>query len=150
MAERTPTEIAYSYLGKRERTVSEVRDRLARSGIDESEVDAVISELIALGSLDDARYARLYAQDKRTLEQWGTDRIVRELSRRGISRELIECTIDDPEQGTELERAVAVIERRFAGELRDRRLRERALGVLLRKGYDSDLALEAVNVVVGR
>ena len=75
---------------------------------------------------------------------------MRELARRGISPELIECALAEPVDGTELDRAVAVIDRRFGGRLPDRRQRERALGVLLRKGYDSELAIAAVNAVAGR
>jgi hypothetical protein len=36
------------------------------------------------------------------------------------------------------------LRRRFAEPPSDRRTRERALGVLIRKGYESDLALEAL------
>jgi SOS response regulatory protein OraA/RecX len=46
--------------------------------------------------------------------------------------------------GGELLRAVGVLVRRFGRAPVDRRERERALGVLLRKGYDSELALDAL------
>ena len=148
MAQATPLEIAYRYLGTRERTVAEVQERLIRAGVGSGELAEVIEELIELGSLDDARYARLFAQDKRSLEGWGDARISRELARRGVSRSLIEATLGDDGDGdgdgTELERALAVLQRRFGGPLSDRRERERALGVLLRKGYDSELALDAL------
>ena len=48
--------------------------------------------------------------------------------------------------GGELERALAVLRAWFPSRGADRRERERALGVLLRKGYDSDLALEALAI----
>jgi hypothetical protein len=44
----------------------------------------------------------------------------------------------------EMDRALALLRRRFPTPVGDRRERERALGVLLRKGYDSELALEAI------
>jgi regulatory protein len=104
-----------------------------------------IAELRALGYVDDARYARLFVTDKRLLEAWGSERIARELARRGVERDLIEAALEQKagEEG-ELERAVALIERRWKCPPRDRRERDRALGVLLRKGYDSTLALEAL------
>ncbi len=46
--------------------------------------------LIGHGHLDDARFARLFAQDKRELEDWGRDRIARALLRRGLESELVE------------------------------------------------------------
>jgi len=45
---------------------------------------------------------------------------------------------------SELDRALALLRRRFGEPPRDRRGRDRALGVLLRKGYDSELAIEAL------
>lgn len=54
----------------------------------------------------------------------------------------IEGDLDEPR--SELERALAVLRRRFPQPPQDRRERERALGVLLRKGYESDLALDAL------
>lgn len=146
MAQATPLEIAYRYLGTRERTVAEVQERLIRAGVGSGELAAVIEELVHLGSLDDARYARLFVEDKRVLEGWGKGRISRELTRRGVSRSLIDAALTGAgeDDGTELERAVTVLQRRFGGPFSDRRERERALGVLLRKGYDSELALDAV------
>ena len=45
---------------------------------------------------------------------------------------------------SELDRALALLRRRFPSPPRDRRERDRALGVLIRKGYDSELALDAL------
>jgi SOS response regulatory protein OraA/RecX len=45
---------------------------------------------------------------------------------------------------TELDRALAVLRLRFPTAPRDRRERDRAISVLLRKGYDSDVALDAL------
>jgi SOS response regulatory protein OraA/RecX len=47
--------------------------------------------------------------------------------------------------GDELEAAIAVLERRMAeGGPADDRARKRAVGLLLRRGYDADLAYTAV------
>jgi regulatory protein len=116
-------------------------------------VDAVVEELLAEGALDDRRFARLFIQDKRELEQWGSDRIRRGLEARGIERELAEEALagagDSDSEGAdaeddELARAVSLLRRRFAAPPRERRERERALGVLLRKGYEYELALDAI------
>jgi hypothetical protein len=50
----------------------------------------------------------------------------------------------DRHEGGELARALAVLHKRLSSAPRDRRERERALGVLLRKGYDPEIALEAL------
>ena len=46
--------------------------------------------------------------------------------------------------GEELEAALAVLRRRFAQPPRHDRERDRALGLLVRKGYELDLAYDAV------
>ena len=51
----------------------------------------------------------------------------------------------DAEPQSELDRAVAVLRRRFPDPPQDRRDRNRALGMLLRKGYESELALDALS-----
>jgi regulatory protein len=137
-------ELAYGYLNPRERTVAEVRVRLEQRGVETSAIDQVIETLLEQGYLDDARFARIFAQDKRELEYWGADRIRRTLRHRGIDRELIDATLGAEPAQTELDRALALLRRRFPSPPRDRRERDRALGVMLRKGYESELALDAL------
>jgi regulatory protein len=151
-------EIGYAYVNRRERTVSEVRGQLERTGIPESLAQEALRALSEQGLLDDARFARLYVADKRELEQWGTERIRRGLLARGIDRELAEFALvaaaepgggSEHEDGrpveSELERALALLRSRYPAPPVDRRERERALGVLLRKGYESELALDALH-----
>jgi regulatory protein len=150
--------VALAYLNRRERTVAEVRARLERAEVPEDEIDAVITELLEFGYLDDARYARVFTQDKRTLEAWGNERIDRALRERGVERELIEMALAEapegdgfgvdgatvPEVDGELERAVALLRQRFPSGPAVQRDRERAFGVLARKGYESETAADAV------
>lgn len=142
-------ELAYKYLARRERTVSELRWHLLSRDIDEAATAVVIGELVEQGSLDDARFARLFVQDKRELEQWGSERIRRALLSRGIDRELADATLASEESAEtepdELARAVGLLRQRFAVALDGRRERERALGLLLRKGYDPELAIDAIH-----
>jgi regulatory protein len=136
---------AYRYLNRRERTQAEMRARLSRASADPADVERALEILLEQGYVDDARFARLFAQDRRELDQWGSDRIRHTLLARGVDRELVDDALDDQSGNDgERERAVALLRRRFPSPPRDRRERERALGMLLRRGYDSDLALEAI------
>jgi len=138
-------EVAYGYLNRRDRTQAEVRRRLASDGIEAVVIEHALGTLVDQGVIDDTRFARLFAQDKRDLEQWGSDRIRRTLLDRGIERELVERTLESELAGTELDRALALLRQRFRVPPRDRRERDRALGVMVRKGYDSELALDALS-----
>ena len=66
---------ACRYLNRRERTQAEMRAHLARAGVEPKDVEQAIEMLVEQGYLDDARFARLFVQDKRELEEWGSDRI---------------------------------------------------------------------------
>jgi regulatory protein len=121
-----------------------VRVHLRRAGVAPADVEQAITSLVEQGYLDDARFVRLFIQDKRELEDWGTDRITQALLTRGIEPELVDDSLHGQDADSELERALALLRRRFPSPPGDRRERERALGVLLRKGYDSELALDAI------
>lgn len=136
--------LAYRYLNRRERTVHEVRQRLEREKLDSATVAEIIDTLSEQGFLDDSRFARLFTEDKRQLEQWGSDRIRRSLRERGLDSELIETALGQQDTASELEQAVQLLRRRFTTPPSDRRERDRALGLLLRKGYEMQLALDAL------
>lgn len=149
-------DLAYAYLNPRDRTVDEVRRRLQRGGVSEEVAEEALRRLADQGLIDDARFARLFVADKRRLGQWGVERIRRGLRERGIDRALAEEALaeggddesaagDAAEPETELERALAVLRRRFPDPPQDRRDRNRALGMLLRKGYETELALDALS-----
>jgi regulatory protein len=144
--------LAYRFLSRRERTVFEVRRQLERKGIGATYADRVVAALTEQGYLDDARFARLFVQDKRELEEWGEDRIRRGLRTRGIDPDLISAALanasgsTDAPGETELDRAVGILRHRFPSPPRERRERDRALGVLIRKGYDPELALDALTI----
>jgi regulatory protein len=136
--------LAYRYLNRRERTQAEVRQRLEREEFGAATVDDTIATLIEQGYLDDSRFARLFTEDKRQLEQWGSDRIRRSLRERGVDPELIETALSEQTGESELQQALELLRRRFPQPPADRRERDRALGVLLRKGYEMELALDAL------
>ena len=140
-----PLELAYRYLNHRDRTEGEVRRHLAGEGVEAGAVEEAIVTLRDQGYVDDARYARLFAEDKRSLEGWGTERIRGTLALRGIDRDLIDAAVDaDGGATAEMDRALEILRRRFPSPPRERRDRDRALAVLLRKGYDAELALDAL------
>lgn len=120
--------------------------RLERAELPADEIETAVAELVELGYLDDGRYARVFAEDKRNLEDWGSERIERVLVERGVERPLIAAALAGVfgDREGEGERALTLLTRRFPQPSADPRERERALGVLIRKGYDSDLAYDAV------
>jgi regulatory protein len=137
-------EVAYRHLGKRDRTVAQVRRHLARRDVEEGAIEQAVTALLRQGYLDDARFARVFAEDRRALDDWGPERIERALHAAGVDGELVAAAVGARDAGGELDAALALLRRRFRAVPSDERQRERALGFLVRKGYDLELAYDAV------
>jgi regulatory protein len=136
-------ELGYRAVGYRDRTVAELRTFLERKRVEPEAIADAVEELTAAGFLDDARYARRFAEDKRDLERWGSERIARDLHRRGVAPEVIERAVSDRSRDAELATAVLLLEQRVPPP-RDDRGRDRAWRLLLRRGYDPEIAYEAI------
>ncbi|HEU4700936.1 MAG TPA: RecX family transcriptional regulator [Conexibacter sp.] len=142
-------DLAFGYLGRRERTVLEMRRFLEGKRVEPSAIDEALARLAQEGYLDDARFARQFAEDKRLLEEWGADRIERRLLTLGVPAELVRDVVAERDRGGELDAACALLRRRFPGLGEDPRERWRAYGVLVRKGYDQELAWDAIRAHAG-
>lgn len=95
------------------------------------------------GALDDARFARAFSEDKRELAGWGPERIAGTLAEKGVPQGLIDecCREEDREQL--IERARELLAERGLG-FDDDRERNRALGFLTRRGFDYEVAYDAI------
>ena len=138
-------EIAWRALSRRERTVAELRAFLERRSVPAEAIHAATAELAAAGYLDDAAYARRFTEDRRQLDRWGSERIARDLSRRGVAEEHVAAALAD-QDGGERERAAAraLLSERFPEPPADDPARDRAWRLLVRRGYAPQLAYEAV------
>ena len=142
-------ELALKALSYKERTESELREWLAAREVGEAEIEVLIALLAEAGAIDDASFARRYAEDKRSLAGWGPDRIEQSLEGRGVARQHIEAALASEDEATQLERAAELLAARGI-PCDSERERERALGLLVRRGYSLELAYEAVRAVERR
>jgi len=134
---------ALGAIGRKERSVAEMREWLAVREVEEDEIDRVVNFLIENEALDDSKYAFAFTSDKRELAGWGRTRIRETLLKRGISRDLIEQALAEDEGQSEVDRAEKVLDEKGA-DLSDDRGRSRALGLLARRGYSSEEAYAAI------
>jgi regulatory protein len=130
-------------LSHKERTTAELVDWLAERGFAREEIESAVVRLIEARALDDERFAHEFAADKRELRGWGPDRIRAALSSRGLDPGLIEAAAGGEGHGDQVERAISLLERR-GDSLDDERSRARALGYLARRGFETEVAYEAV------
>ena len=136
--------LAWKAIGRRERTEHELRAFLEDKMVEPAAIEEAVAELAEAGFLDDADYARRFAEDRRSTQSWGRERIERDLLRRGVEPVLIERALAEGGEHDELDAALGVLGERFTAAPEDDRERNRAWQLLVRRGYSPDLAYEAV------
>lgn len=122
---------ALRYLERRPRTALEMRRWMAQHGYANSIVVRIVRELQRKGLVDDARFARWFAQARLAHRPTGRDGLVREMCERGVPRDIAEAQaarVSSPEE--EASRALLAARKRLPG-LRGLP-RDRALGRLSR------------------
>jgi regulatory protein len=124
----------YSYLARREHSAAELRGRLGRARVEAETAERAIAIVIEQGYLSDERYARLLAEDRRTIDGWGVARI----------RDRMESTLAPFDDASECRAAVELLRRRFRTPPEDDRERQRAFALLVRQGFEYEVAYDAI------
>ena len=102
-------EYAVGALGRRMRSIAELK-RLLRKRVDadteigKTLVELVIRRLKDQGYLDDAKYAAAYSSFRRDNEKFGRRRVLTELKVKGVHGEVIEKAIDAAFAGVDEEK----------------------------------------------
>ncbi len=141
--------LGYRQIARRERSVAELRTRLRRAGYPHAAVEEAIATLCGQGVLDDARYARLLVEDRRALDGWGVERMRARLEAAGIDAEQIEAALASFDSASELAAATALARRRHPEPLSTDAERQRVFAMLVRRGFDSEIAYAAVRAAGG-
>ena len=129
-------ERALRCLAQREHSRMELARKLGALGSPE-EVDAELDRLVDLGLLSDARFADAYVRAKAS--RFGAARLKLELSRRGVSAELIGDAIEENTTDSELERARDIHRRKFATPPADAREWARQARFLQGRGFSTEI-----------
>ncbi|WCB94205.1 Regulatory protein RecX [Baekduia alba] len=142
-------DLSYRYLGFRDRTVLEVRRHLESKRVEPDTIEQTVAELSTQGYLDDARFARRFVEDRRTLDHWGNERIERKLLASGVEAELVTAALfgateSGGEPESQFDAALATLRGRYRIPPESEKDRHRALGFLVRKGYELDVAYDAI------
>jgi len=149
MPKRDAFEAALAALNRKERTAHELALWLKRRDFDLEEIESALRRLFEAGALDDERFARLFAEDKRELSGWGAERIREALLERGVERSTIDAVLAADSYDDQLDRARGILIRR-GRPLDGNADRQRALEYLARRGYDYEIAYEAVRSLSAR
>jgi len=137
---------AIRYLGYRQRSESEIRQRLQRGGYDGALIDKAIIKLKEQGLVDDVAFARFWSENRETFSPRSRRLTKMELKRKGLSAEVIEEVISEIDEKASAYRAAQSKARRLA--MTDYKVfRQRLGGYLGRRGFNYGIIKEITEKV---
>jgi len=142
-SENAPSTAAYpraiNLLARRDHTVAELKQKLVIRGFSADAVAAVIEKLTGQGLLDDRRFAERWTESAMKSGRGYGFRILQELQRRGISREIAaEAVAAAKSEYSEQDSLAAIVARRyatFAPEAAALKEKQRVFSYLQRRGF---------------
>lgn len=145
---------AAAFLAVRPRSVVETRRRLRHHGYPHELVERVVGQLVELGYLDDANFARAWVESRDRARPRGAFALRRELALKGVTREVVAEVLAERDEApgssdetADLEAALRLLERRRSALEREpdpRKRRQKAYALLARNGFDPEQCREAV------
>lgn len=130
--ERRAYNYAVSLLSRREHTVKEITEKLKRKDYGQFTV-RVTERLVSEGYLSDERFAKLYVRELINLKGYGIRRIKDELYRKGISRDIAECVLEEAEFPDN--KLKDIVEKKFLRYLDTEKGVQKTINALIRLGY---------------
>ena len=137
---------AFLLLSYKARTTTELRQRLARKGFSPDIQSRTLQRLAELKMMDDAGYARQFAQDRVTVGHKGKWRVRGELLKRGVAREHIEEALASAPDETEAAREVAAKYLSRNKHLEPEVLKRRLYALLARRGFSPDTIRQVTSI----
>ncbi len=145
-------EAALELLDHAQRTRRELSRRLHDRGFEAATVEGILDRLAAVGLVDDVEYARAWLAGRWGRRAAGWRRLEMELSQKGVSREdisraraILEQSVGPSNEVETARRVISQAARRYAG-LDPRTRRQRLYAMLARKGFDSDVIRQALEL----
>jgi regulatory protein len=134
-------------LARRELSEAQVRQRLARRGYEDDEVDSAVARLLEERALDDRRVANAIAHTETRVRGRGRLRVKRQIEAAGISTPLAQEAVDAVFSELDADELLATaLEKRLRGRaaIADDREFQRLYRYLITQGFDADRVLAAL------
>jgi regulatory protein len=129
---------AFLLLSYKARTTSELTQRLTRKGFSPDIVSRTLQRLAELKMVDDAGFARRFAEDRIAIGHKGKWRVRGELLKRGLDRQQIDAAIEQAPDETAAAREVAEKYVSRNRRLEPGVLKRRLYALLARRGFSPD------------
>src|SRR5690349_11816012 len=83
------------YCAYQERSHQETRKKLYGYGLYSTDVEALISQLITDGFLNEERYAKAFAGGKFRIKKWGKLKIIHDLEMKGVNKNCLRIALKE-------------------------------------------------------
>lgn len=141
--EATLYDYAVAALGRRMRSVAELKRLMRNRCPEESLIDKIITRLKDQKYLNDSSYAAAYTAFRRDNEKFGPRRIITDLKVKGVHADVIEKAVDDGYAGVnEEEQARAFLRRKRIAKPENNRQAARIFRALMRAGFRTGVAIK--------
>ena len=129
-------------LGRKMRTVAELK-RLLRQRCDDAEIiERAVSRLKEQKYLNDSSYAAAYSSFRRDNQKFGARRVITDLKVKGVHRDLIEKAVGDAYSGVhEEELARAFLKRKRLSKPASNKEAARVFRALIRAGFSAGASI---------
>ena len=146
MPKLTALNYALYLLGRRGRTIQELRFKLTDKEYPAEDITETLRRLVAMGLIDDKKYAAQYANDKVRIYRRGRHRIGLELMLKGVDKETIAEAVGAINEDDEFAAAASLLEgrRRAWRDFHPRKRFERAFQLLQRRGFSGKVVKQAI------
>lgn len=136
---------ALAMLERKARTTVELSRALKRKGYSAEAVAGAVERLRASRFVDDAAFARRFAEQRSANQKKGKLLIRQELQQRGVGRPEIDRAIEGIEPEVEREAALALARKKWpTTKGTDRERQMKVMAMLMRRGYTGSIVKDAV------
>lgn len=136
-----------SYCVYRERCHQEVRDKLYEWGLNSTDVENIIADLIENNFLNEERFAIQFTSGKFRIKKWGKNKIKQELKNKKISDKCIQIAINQIDDDEYINTLIQLLNKKNSVlEEENRFVRySKLMQHALYKGYEYDLIKDVID-----
>ena len=136
-------ELSFRFLSNRMHSVAELKKKLLFKKFSAENIDLVLSDLSELNHLNDSKFAETFAHEKIQYKKFGLMKVKAELIRKGISKDIIESTLEKfTDQENFTANALQIAKKKLASsqynKLDVKKKKEKLFRFLMTKGYSPE------------
>lgn len=134
---------------RREYCEYDIREKLKKNQLDDTDITTVIKELKERNFINDERFATAYAKDKFQFNGWGKRKIAMMLSFKNIDDDTISNAINNIEQDPYKEKCLALLKSKAKSIKAENlsELKNKLLRFSIGRGFDYETSLQCISEI---